>query len=166
MAFEPLRRHKAAVEAFVHSYGSSVAYSIGAAALGHLWPCPPGRKQQVVRPGATVVRGETVKAERGGKEVHAADVAAAVDTLLTAKHVVGNAYNCSDHYISEFDVATLAKQLSGSDAKIEGGQTRPKHQIVCDKLRSLGVEFGGQKRLEETVAGLVEHARRGQPVSA
>ena len=113
-----------------------------------------------------VVRGETVQAERGGKEVHAADVAAAVDMLLTARHVIGNAYNCADRYISEFDVATLAKQLSGSNAKIEGGQTRPKHQIVCDKLRSLGFEFGGQKRLEETIAALVEHARRGQPVRA
>ncbi len=106
---------------------------------------------------ARVVRGEAVRAERGGKEVHAADVAAAVDVLLEARNVVGNAYNCTDRYISEYDVATLAKKLSGSKTKIEGGPTQPKHQIVCDKLCALGFEFGGQERFEETIAALVEH---------
>ncbi len=159
--------HKAAIEAFVHSYGSGEVYSICALRPSGIYgvarPVEESKWFELVQ---RVVRGETVRVERGGKEVHAADVAAAVDTLLTAGHVVGNAYNCSDRYISEYDVATLAKKLSGSSAKIEGGPTQPKHQIVCDKLRGLGFEFGGQKRFEETIAALVEHARSRQAVNA
>jgi hypothetical protein len=49
----------------------------------------------------------------------------------------------------------LAKEFSASSAKIEGSQTTPKHQIVTQKLRDLGMEFGGRARLEQTIRELV-----------
>lgn len=57
---------------------------------------------------------------RGGKEVHAADVARATGILLTAKGIAGEAFNCYDRYVSELEVATLAKSLSGSRSEIHG----------------------------------------------
>ncbi len=155
--------YKAAVEKFVHSYGLGEGYAIcslrptGIYGVAH--PIERSRWFHLVR---AVVAGETVWCQRGGKEVHAADVAKAVDLLLTAEaeRIRGEAFNCYDRYVSEYEVATLAKELSGSAARIEGAPTWPKHQIETGKIRSLGMEFGGEPLLRETVAQLVEAARR------
>ena len=104
------------------------------------------------------MRGETVQCSHGGKEVHAADVAKAAGILLTADGIAGEAFNCYDRYISELDVATLAKELSGSTNEIIGEPTQPKHQIVTDKIRALGMQFGGDELLRQTIAELVEGA--------
>ena len=159
--------HKAAIEAFVHSYGAGEVYSIcalrpsGIYGLAH--PIEESKWYDLV---STVVRGETVTCERGGKEVHAADVAQGVEALLNAPHIAGEAYNCCDRYVSEHEVAVLAKKISGSKSEIKGAPTQPKHQIVTDKLRSLGVRFGGEPLLEETVGELVAAVRAVQAVSA
>ena len=89
--------------------------------------------------------------EGGGKEVHALDVARAAEILLTAPGIAGQAYNCYDRYISEYDVATIAKRLTGSSARIVGEQRQPQHEIVTDKLCALGMKFGGETFLESTV---------------
>jgi hypothetical protein len=93
--------------------------------------------------------------------VHAADVARAIEILLTAGGIAGQAYNCYDMYVSQFDVASLAKQIEGSDSEVLGGQTRPKNQIVTEKIRALGMTFGGRPLLRETIAKLVEVAQTG-----
>ena len=46
-----------------------------------------------------------------------------------------------------------AKPLDGEGAC---QQTSPKNEIVTDKIRHLGMEFGGLKLLEETVQRLVK----------
>ena len=104
-----------------------------------------------------IVRGDDVDCQSGGKEVHAADVARATGVLLQADEnaITGEAFNCYDRYISEYDVAMLAKQLSGSSSRISGEQTRPKHQIVTDKLRAVGMEFGGDVLFEKTIGELL-----------
>ena len=56
-------------------------------------------------------------------------------------------------------MAHLAKHLSGSNGAIQGRQTSPKNEIVTDKIRALGMEFGGDKLLQETVSKLVEAAK-------
>lgn len=153
--------HKAAIEKFVHSYGFGAGYPICAlrptGVYGPSHPVEESKWFDLVR---AVLRGEPVTCARGGKEVHAADVARGVEILLDADAVAGEAYNCYDMYVSEWDVATLAKDLSGSRGEIRGKQTAPKHQIVTDKIRSLGMEFGGRPLLEQTIARLVEHARK------
>lgn len=151
--------HKAAIEQFVHSYGLGTGYAIcalrptGVYGLAHR---PPDSKWfDLVK---AVVNGEAVTCQRGGKEVHAADVAKAVELLLNApaSSIAGEAFNCYDRYVSEWDVAHLAKQMSGSKSDIGGQQTSPKNQIVTDKLRSLGMTFGGEQLLEATARQLVE----------
>ena len=85
-------------------------------------------------------------------------MARAVGILLTADGITGEAFNCYDRYVSEFDVATIAKELSGSSSQINGEPKQPKNQIVTDKIRGIGMEFGGDELLRQTVAEMVEHA--------
>jgi nucleoside-diphosphate-sugar epimerase len=152
--------YKAAVEKFIHSYGLGQNYGICAlrptGVYGVTHPPQDSKWYDLV---AAVVRGERVHCSRGGKEVHAADVAQAVGILLGADGIAGEAFNCYDRYVSEFDVATLAKELSGSNSEIVGQQKHPKHQIVTEKLCAKGMAFGGDDLLKQTIAALVEHAQ-------
>jgi nucleoside-diphosphate-sugar epimerase len=150
--------HKAALEKFVHSYG-----------LGHGWPIcavrPTGIYGVAHPPQNTrwydlvgqVIRGEAISTAAGGKEVHAADVAKAVELLLNAdaKAVAGRAFNCYDMYIAEQEVARIAQELTGSSSAIANLNKGPKNQIVTEKIRKLGMTFGGAELLRQTVAELV-----------
>ena len=106
---------KAAIEKFVHSYGLGDGYPICALRpTGVYGVTRPSQNSKWFDLVSAVVRGETVQCSRGGKEVHAADVAKAVGILLTADGIAGEAFNCYDRYVSGLDVATLAKELSDS----------------------------------------------------
>lgn len=152
--------HKAAIEAFVASYGLGEGYEIcalrptGVYGLTH-----PPEISKWFRLVKAVVRGETVECQRGGKEVHAADVARAVGVLLTADGIAGESFNCYDRYVSEYEIATLARRISGSTARIIGEAKQPKHQIETGKIRAHGMEFGGGPLLEKTVSQLIDVAR-------
>jgi nucleoside-diphosphate-sugar epimerase len=151
--------HKAALEKFVHSYGLGQGWCISALrptgiyGLGH----PPQTSRWFDLVGQ-VIRGEAVDSARGGKEVHAADVARAVALLLTApaQAVTGQAFNCYDLYISEEQVARIAKELTGSKSEISNRNRGPKHQIDTKKIRGLGMVFGGQELLRRTVGEIVQ----------
>jgi nucleoside-diphosphate-sugar epimerase len=159
--------HKAALEGFVHSYGFGEGWPIcalrptGIYGLAH--PAQNSRWFDLV---GQVLRGERVASGVGGKEVHAADVAKAAGLLLTAdtRSVAGQAFNCYDRYISEQEVARIAKELTGSKSTIADLNRGPKHQIVTEKIRALGMTFGGEALLRQTVAELLD-ARRSAGVS-
>ncbi len=148
--------HKAAVEQFVHSYGFGIGFPIvalrptGVYGLHH----QPERSKwfDLVQ---QVVKGETVECKGGGKEVHAMDVAEATDILLHSNDNAGEVYSCYDRYVSNYDVATMTKELSGSNSEITGEQSQPKHQIVSDKLKGRGMQFGGDELLRKTIEELV-----------
>jgi nucleoside-diphosphate-sugar epimerase len=148
--------YKAAVEEFVYSYGLGHGYEICAlrptGVYGVAYPASQSKWFELVQ---AVVQGQKVTCKKGGKEVHAADVAKAASILLTVGGIAGEAYNCYDLYVSEWDVAQLAKEFAGSSSQIQGGQTQPKHQIVTEKLRRLGLQFGSRPQLEQTIADLV-----------
>ena len=151
--------HKGALEKFVHSYGLGQGWPIcalrptGIYGLDH----PPAQSRWFELVGQ-VLRGEPIETARGGKEVHAADVARAVELLLKAdaKTIAGQSYNCYDRYVAEQEVAGIARELSGSKSKIADLNRGPKNQIVTEKIRALGMTFGGAERLRQTVAELVK----------
>jgi nucleoside-diphosphate-sugar epimerase len=151
--------HKAALEKFVHSYGLGFHWPIcalrptGIYGLDH----PPARSRWFDLVGQ-VLRGEPISSSSGGKEVHAADVARAAALLLEAdaSQIAGQAFNCYDRYISEQQVAAIAKELSGSPSPIADLNRGPKNQIVADKIRRLGMTFGGEALLRQTVAELIQ----------
>jgi nucleoside-diphosphate-sugar epimerase len=150
--------HKAALEAFVHSYGLGQGWPIcalrptGIYGLAH----PPEASRWFDLVGE-VLRGERIGTARGGKEVHAADVARAVELLLGARaeQIAGQAFNCYDQYVAEQHVAEIARELSGSPSEIEELNRGPKHQIDTQKLRALGMVFGGEPLLRQTVKELI-----------
>ncbi|HUU82057.1 MAG TPA: NAD(P)-dependent oxidoreductase [Phycisphaerae bacterium] len=148
--------HKAAVEKFVHSYGLGEGYDICSlrptGIYGLARPIERSRWHDVVQ---AVARGEDIDTARGGKEVHAGDVAGAVEILLTADGIAGQAYNCYDMYVGEQTVAEIAKQITGSGSSIVAYNKSPKHQIETGKLRALGMRFGGRALLEETIGQMV-----------
>lgn len=149
--------HKAALENFVHSYGWGLGMPICAlrptGVYGATHPIQNSKWFKLVQ---AVVRGESVSCRRGGKEVHAADVARATQLLLTSDGITGEAFNCYDRYISELDVATIAKRLANSPSKIDGQPLQPKHQIETSKIRALGMKFGGTEQLEQTVQEMID----------
>ena len=149
--------HKAAIEKFVHSYGLGNGFPICAirptGIYGVAWPVERSKWFDLVR---NVANGDPVEVRRGGKEVHVEDVAKAIRVLLDAEGIAGQAYACYDRYISEFDVATIAKRICGSPSEIIGEQIRPQHEIDSSKIKTLGMEFGGQERLERTVKELLD----------
>lgn len=149
--------HKAALEAFVSSYARGDSLSICAirptGIYGVAHRAEDSKWFDLVR---RVAAGETVHCQGGGKEVHAADVAGAIATLLTAADVGGQSFACYDRYISQHEVASIAKEISGSDARIEGEAKTPKHEIDTTRIRNLGVTFGGTERLRSTVEQLLK----------
>ena len=152
--------HKAAIEAFVSSFGRGQGLNIcslrptGIYGVHH----QPQRSKwfDAVR---DVACGRPFSSDAGGKEVHAADVAKAVEVLLSADGTAGECYNCYDMYIAQRHVAQIAKELSGSDSQIGGVNRGPKHQIETGKLRGLGITFGGEALLRETIGEMVLAAR-------
>jgi nucleoside-diphosphate-sugar epimerase len=148
--------HKAAIEQFVHSYGYGQGYPICAlrptGIYGVARPIEESKWFDLV---SAVTKGQTVDCRRGGKEVHAADVARAAEILLADDGIAGEAYDCYDRYVSEFEVASIVRDLTGSKSRIEGTATKPKHEIVTDKIRGLGMQFGGRALLEETLKEMV-----------
>ncbi|HEY3245059.1 MAG TPA: NAD(P)-dependent oxidoreductase [Phycisphaerae bacterium] len=153
--------HKAAIEKFIHSYGIGKGYDICAlrptGVYGLARPIERSKWYSLVQ---AVSAGEPIANDRGGKEVHVTDVAKAVSILLRADGIAGQAYNCYDRYIADQDVAEIAKRLSGSPSVIQRLNAGPKHQIVTDKIRALGVTFGGALLLEATVRQLLATAPR------
>jgi nucleoside-diphosphate-sugar epimerase len=154
--------HKAAIEKFIHAYGYGQGYPIcalrptGIYGLAH--PASDSKWYSLVR---QIVNDEPVECQRGGKEVHAADVAKAVELLLASpdESIAGEAFNCYDMYVSEWEVAHLAKAASRSGTVISGQATKAKNQIRTEKLRRLGMKFGGQDLLRQTVEQLVAAVR-------
>ena len=154
--------HKAAIEKFIHAYGYGQGYPIcalrptGIYGLAH--PPSDSKWYSLVR---QIVADEPVECQRGGKEVHAADVAKAVEILLAApdESIAGEAFNCYDMYVSDWEVAQLAKAASRSGSIIGGAASKAKNQIRTDKLRRLGMKFGGQDLLRQTVEQLVAAVR-------
>jgi nucleoside-diphosphate-sugar epimerase len=156
--------HKAAIEKFVHSYGLGQGWPICAlrptGIYGLAYPPAVSRWFDLV---GQVLRHDPIASAKGGKEVHAADVARAVELLISApaQAITGQAFNCYDQYVAEEHVAQLAKELVGSSSTIASLNRGPKHQIETGKLRALGMTFGGGPRLRQTVEELVA-AHRAQ----
>ncbi len=147
---------KAAIEAFVHSYGRGEKFPICAlrptAIYGLADPLSESRSYHLI---AAVVRGEDVTCRGGSKQVHAGDVARATQVLLSAKGVAGEVFHCTDLFVADRDVAMIARTIADSNGKIQGEAPTSRNPISCEKLRNRGMKFGGQTLLEATIEAMV-----------
>lgn len=152
--------HKAAIEKFVHSFGLGQGYDICAlrptGIYGVARPVERSKWYHLVN---DVRLGKDIDSGAGGKEVHAADVARAVSILLEAEGVAGQSYNCYDMYVSDENVARIAQRLTGSPSVISQRNPGPRNQISTDKVRALGMTFGGEALLERAVAEMLERQK-------
>ena len=108
-----------------------------------------------------IVSEQPVTCAGGGKYVHATDVAQAVEVLLAADEaqIIGQAFNCCERYLSNWEIAHAAQQMAETSGPISGGPKTPKHQIETGKLRALGFRFGGDAVFRETLSQLIAAAR-------
>ncbi|MEM0925216.1 MAG: SDR family oxidoreductase [Planctomycetota bacterium] len=156
--------YKSAVESLFHHYGTSgelvtatvrptVIYGINA-------PLASSRWYPLVR---QVLESETVDVNKGSKSVHVDDVARSIAICLTSNAVEsGGIYNCCDRMISEWEIAEIANAVSGRGTRIIGTKKQAKNEIVTERLRSLGMTFGGTSRLEATLSDMIERIRAGR----
>ncbi|KLU03817.1 UDP-glucose 4-epimerase [Rhodopirellula islandica] len=149
---------KASMETMVHAYGSSGR--INAASLrpvaiyGVDTPLENSKWFDLMR---AVARGESVPADGGGKVVHVKDVAAAIATLLeTESPIAGETYNCCDRFFSEHEIASRVMEITNSKAMLTGDPKSSGREMSSAKLESLGFQFGGLSRLDETIRQLVQ----------
>ncbi len=154
--------HKAAIEKFVHSYGFGKGFPICAlrptGVYGMTNPVSNSKWYDLIEP---VVNGQPVSVKGGGKEVHAADIAKAILLLLNVDEaeISGQAFNCYDQYISQFDVVRITQELTGSCSEISGTQKVPLHKIDTSKIRGLGMRFGGEALLRQTISDIIATIR-------
>ena len=157
---------KAAIEAFVSSYGRGDGFPICALRPTSIYGiADPPRESRYYDLIAAVVRGEDVTCHKGGKQVHAADVARAVALLLRSDGVAGQVYHCTDLFVAERHVAEMARSIVGSSSTIEGEAPPAKNPIACARLKALGMTFGGEALLEATIASLIRTIREADATS-
>ncbi len=148
--------YKAAVEKFVHSFGLGGGWNVcslrptGIYGLAH-----PAEKSKWVDLIRKVKTEAEISLSKGGKEVHAADVAKAVSMLLHAEGIAGQVFNCYDMYISEGEVARIAKEILGSQCEINDTNQGPKNRIDTHKIQAVGMKFGGKDLLKKTVEEMI-----------
>ena len=109
-----------------------------------------------------IVNGAALPPARRATEVHGADVASAVWTMLTApaEAVAGRAFNCSDLMIDSRDVmARLARELGVPAELPEPARNRVQHPMRSTALQALGWQPGGEERLARTISELAEIVR-------
>jgi dTDP-glucose 4,6-dehydratase len=150
--------YKASVETLVHHFGVSGKLITAALRPTSIYGVAPKVEEskwyELVR---EVAAGNKVHAAGGSKAVHVDDVAKAALLLLGQDDSIsGQAFNCCERMISDHEVATLTRQLAGSEAAIEGQPKQAKHQIETGRLEALGMSFGGQPQLEATLRRLLE----------
>ncbi len=150
--------YKASVETLIHAYGFSGRLSCCSirptAIYGIADPLEHSKWFSIVQ---DVVQNRDVTAEKGSKSVHVDDVATAILLLIqTPTKIDGESYNCSDRMISDHEVATIAKRLTGSHSVIGGQAKVAKNEIVTAKIQEMGMEFGGTAKLESTLQTLID----------
>ena len=154
--------HKAALEQFVQSFGGSGHAICGLRPTGIYGLNTPPENSKWFPLIEKIVRGQSVTCTGGGKEVHAADVAKAISILLTAPEINGQIYNCCDRFISEFDIAKMVAEIVGSTSEISGKPKQPRNTIETQKIQKLGMRFGGEPLLKETIRQIIESLKTPQ----
>lgn len=151
--------YKAAVEAFMGSFGAvggmrtCAIRATGIYGLTH--PVERSKWWDIVQ---AVLHDQPVTSNRGGTEVHGADVARAVGVLLSQPTLTINLLHMSDLYVTNRDLVRLIQQFTGKTGDLPPPAPPPSNVLVSRYLDDLGIKLGGEALLEQTVAALVENS--------
>lgn len=124
-------------------------------ATGLYGPAPPGRAHKWHELFADFAAGRPC-APRVGTEVHGADLALAVETILSGWPTPYHTYNVSDIVLDRHDLLMLYGRISGIGghlpARSDAGAVR---EMETDRLRALGWRPRGHSGVEETLHQIV-----------
>jgi nucleoside-diphosphate-sugar epimerase len=152
---------KAALEAFVQSFGLGEGWPIAAlrptGVYGLRTPPEASKWFHLV---ADILAGKPIPA-RAASEVHGRDVAAAVWCLLDAPPaaIAGIAFNCSDIVVSTRDIAARVQRLAQVSGPLPEAGRPPAGVMGHARLAALGVRFGGWPLFEQSLVELVAAVR-------
>lgn len=153
--------YKAAVEphllAYQHVYGMNTSSWRPAAVYGVDPTLPRSQWFDLIKAGRD---GGIVSDPKGGKITHVQDVADALALAVGDDAVAGQFYNLVDGYMYFQVAAEIARELSGSNAKIEDRKgTGPRNQFQTRKAIDFFDRHGNNVALRRGVAGVREYVR-------
>jgi len=152
--------YKAAVESFLQSFAHTAKMSTcsvratGVYGLTH--PVERSKWWELIQ---AVLHDQPVTSNRGGTEVHGADVAKAIATLLTRPKLDIPVLHLSDLYVTTREIVQIAQAVTGYSGTLPPPSPEPKNAMVSRYLAELGIMLGGKPLLEKTTAELVDAAR-------
>jgi nucleoside-diphosphate-sugar epimerase len=149
--------YKAAVEAFCHSYFMSKSINTTIFRPVGIYGVNPNLAHSdwydLIK---NIKDGVDVEVVGGGKVVHVADVAQAIDLAIDKKKASGKVYNLVDFYVDNMSVAKMARELSVSKSNINGTPKQPVNTIDNTQSKTLGVHYAGTKGLRRYIQELIK----------
>ena len=151
--------YKAAVEAHLKAYHARYAMNTSAWRPAAVYGVDPNLKRsQWYELIDRARRGETIDEPRGGKITHVLDVADALTLAVGDASVSGQFYNLVDRYMYWEEVARVARELSGSAARIEDRRgAGPRNQFDTRKAIDFFERHGNHVALRRGNEGVREY---------
>jgi nucleoside-diphosphate-sugar epimerase len=149
--------YKAAVEAFLKSFagveGIKTCSVRATGVYGLTYPAERSKWWGLIR---AVLKDEPVTSHGGGTEVYGGDVARTIWALLTRADIP-DVVHLSDLYVTHREVVRLAREMTGRPGTLPDAPTNPPENVMTSRyLGGLGIQLGGQKRLEHTVQEIIQ----------
>jgi len=152
--------YKASVEAFMHSFahaGNMSTCSVRATGIyGLSYPLERSKWWELIQ---AVLHDKPITSNRGGTEVHGADVATVIATLLTRPTLDREVLHLSDLYVTTREIVRLARHFAQRPGDLPPDSPPATNVMQSRYLASLGIKLGGQPLLEKTIADLVQAAK-------
>jgi nucleoside-diphosphate-sugar epimerase len=149
--------YKAAVEAFCHSYYMSKSINTTIFRPVGIYGIDPNLVHSewydLIK---NIKNGVDVEAVGGGKVVHVADVAQAIDLAIDNKEASGKIYNLVDFYVDNITIAKMASEICNSKSNVSGAPKQPINTIDNTRSKTLGVRYAGTEGLRRYIQELVK----------
>ncbi len=149
--------YKAAVEAFCHSYYMSKSINTTIFRPVGIYGVNPNPTHSdwydLIK---NIKDGVDVEVVGGGKVVHVADVAQAIDLAIDKKKASGKIYNLVNFYVDNMTIAKMAREICDSKSKVSGAPNQPVNTIDNTQSKTLGVHYAGAEGLRRYIQELVK----------
>jgi nucleoside-diphosphate-sugar epimerase len=152
--------YKAAVEAFMQSFAHTsnmATCSVRATGIyGLTYLVQRSKWWELIQ---AMLHDQPITSNRGGTEVHGADVAKTITTLLMRPSLDIPTLHLSDLYVTNREIVRLAREFAQRPGDLPQPSPEPSNVMVSRYLTDLGIMLGGKPLLEKTISELVEAAK-------
>lgn len=152
--------YKAAVEAFLSSYGLRGIMRTCAiratGVYGLTWPLERSKWWDLVQ---AVLHDQPLTTARGGTEVHGGDVAKVVSHVLRHPESQTDVIHMSDLYLTYEEIVRRIRHYANRPGMLPPPSApEAASPLVCRRLAEMGIVLGGSALFEDTLAALVQAA--------